>query len=297
MSQNLPTFYVQQYSTNIALLLQQKESRLRGAVMSGSHVGKQASPVDQIGAITAQKVASRFAAMGRVDATLDRRWVFPVDYDLPQLIDSFDKLRLITDPQSSYVQNAVNAMNRAMDDEILAAFFGTSKTGVDGSTSTTLGSGQVVSVSQGAASATGLTVAKLREAKRVLMANEVDLGSDQIFAVVKAKQHDNLLAEAQVISMDFNDKPVLVDGMITRFLGINLIHSERITSGTDDASGTSDAIPVFAKSGMYLGTWNDISTDISQRKDLQGLPWQAYAYGTFGATRLEEKKVVKVWCR
>lgn len=297
MSANIPSLFVQQFSTNIQLLLQQKGSKLRQAVMSGSHVGKQASPVDQFGAVNAQRVVGRFQPMGRQDAPVDRRWVFPVDYDLPQLIDSYDKLRLLADPSSQYVQNALFAMGRAMDDEIISAFFGTAKTGEQGATSTSFASGNIVSVSQGAASATGLTVAKLREAKRILMANQVDLDSDPIFAVVKAKQHDNLLAEAQIVSTEFNDRPVLVDGKVTRFLGINIIHCERLTNGTDDASGTSDAIPVFAKSGMYLGMWNDISTSISKRNDLQGEPYQAYAYGTFGATRLEENKIVKVWCR
>ena len=51
MSVNIPTHYVQQYSTNVQLLLQQKGSRLRQAVMSGQHVGKQASPVDQFGKV------------------------------------------------------------------------------------------------------------------------------------------------------------------------------------------------------------------------------------------------------
>lgn len=296
MASNIPSYYVQQYSTNVALLLQQKGSRLAQAVMSGSHVGKQASPVDQVGAVSANKVTGRFEPIKRVDPPADRRWVFPVDYDLPQMIDSFDKLRLITDPQSAYVQNAVFAMGRAKDDEIISAFFGTNYTGVNGSTSTAFASGQVVGVKQGAASSTGLTVAKLREAKRILMANEVDLDTDPIYVAVKAKQHDNLLAEAQVISLDFNDRPVLVEGRITRFLGMNFIHTEKLTSGTDDQSGTSDAIPVWAKSGVYLGMWNDITTDVSQRKDLQGMPWQAYAYGTFGATRTEEKKICKIWC-
>ena len=100
MSANvIPTFQVEQFSTNVNLLLQQKGSKLAGAVTRGSHVGKQASPVDQIGAVEARKVINRFAPMGRVDAPTDRRWVFPVDYDLPQLIDSVDKLRLLTDPE------------------------------------------------------------------------------------------------------------------------------------------------------------------------------------------------------
>jgi hypothetical protein len=297
MSANLPSHYVQQFSTNLQLLLQQKGSKLAGTVMSGSHVGKQASPVDQIGAVAAQRVTSRFAPMARVDAPVDRRWVFPVDYDLPQLVDSLDKLRLITDPNSTLVQNAVFAMGRAKDDEILSAMFGTNYTGVAGSTSTAFSATQVVSASQGAAAATGLTVAKLREAKKILMANEVDVDADPLYCIVKAKQLDNLLAEAQIISTEFNDRPVLKDGKIASFLGINFIHCERLVSGTDDLAGTSDQIPLFAKSGMYLGMWNDIQVDISQRKDLQSVPWQAYCMGTFGATRLEEKKIVKVWCR
>ncbi len=295
MSTNLPSLYAQQFATNVQLLLQQKGSRLRGAVMSGSHVGKQASPVDQIGSVEMQAVSSRFAPMGRVDAAVDRRWCFPSDFDLPQMIDSFDKLRLLIDPTSAYVQNAVAAAGRQMDKLILAAAIGTAKTGESGSTSTVLPTGQKIAVGFGAAGDTGLTVAKLREAKRLLMAADVDLESDQLFCPVGATQHDNLLAEAQVISLDFNDKPVLVEGKIMRFLGINFIHTELAAATAQQSSGDV-LLPVWAKSGMHLGIWNDITTDISQRKDIQGLPWQAYVHMTAGATRLEEEKVVQIAC-
>ena len=292
MSVNLPSHYVQQYATNIQLLLQQKGSKLRQYVMSGSHVGKQASPVDQIGSVIMQPVTSRFAAMGRVDAAVDRRWVFPSDFDLPQLVDSFDKLRLLTDPQSVYVQNAVYAAGRQMDDLIIDSMFGTAKTGESGSTSTSFPAANQIAVNFGASGNTGLTVAKLREAKQLLMSYEVDLDSDPITAIVTSDQHDDLLAEAQVISTDFNDRPVMAEGKVVRFLGINIVHCERL-----DVDGSSyRRIPVFAKSGMYLGLWNDITTDISQRKDLQGLPWQAYVYMTAGATRLEENKIIEIKC-
>lgn len=297
MSINLPTLYVEQFSTNIQTLVQQKGSRLRKTVTNGTHVGSQASPVDQVGAINALKVTTRFAPMGRVDANLDRRWVFPVDYELPQLIDSFDKLRLIIDPQSIYVTNAMYAMGRAQDDEIISAYGGTAKTGVNGGTSTVFLSTNVVSVLQGAASASGASVAKLRQAKLLLMQNEVDIDSDELWFSCQSKQIDNFLAEAQVISTDFNDKPVLVEGRIMRFLGFNFVHTERLGTATDDQSGSSTPCYAYAKSGMYFGEWNAISSDISRRNDLSGLPWQVYCKGTFGATRLEEKKIVKVWCR
>lgn len=297
MSANIPLWYVSQYATNIQLRLQQVGSRLRGTVTTGSYVGDQASPVDQVSAVDAQKVTGRFNPMGRVDAELDRRWVFPVSYDLPQLIDSFDKLKILTDPMSSYVQNAANAMGRAQDDEILAAATGDAKTGNKGETAVSFLAGQVVSVQEGAASPTNFTVAKLKAALKLLMQAEVDLDNDMIFAPINAKAHDSLLNETQIIDTDYNEKPVLVEGKIKRFLGINFIHTERLLSGTDDQAGTSNIIPIYAKSGMHLGMWQDIRTDIAQRKDIQGLPYQAYCYGTFGATRLEEEKVVKVWSR
>lgn len=297
MSINIPTWYVSQFSTNIQLLLQQKGSRLRNCVMTGSHVGKQASPVDQIGAVAARKVTGRFQPMGRVDAVLDRRWVFPVDYDLPQLIDSFDKLRILTDPSSQYVVNATYAMGRAQDDEIIGAATGTAKTGVDGSTSTTVLAANDVLVGTGATGAVALNVAKLRVAKKLLMAAEVDLEFDPLYMPINAYAHDALLQEVQIIDMDYSDMPVLVEGKINRFMGINFIHSERVTLGTDDLSGSSYQLPVWAKSGMYMGIWGDVKTDISQRKDLEGLPYQAYVDGTFGATRLEERKNVRIWVR
>lgn len=298
MSINLPNHFVQQYSSNIQLKLQQEGSRLRSFVTTGSHVGKQASPVDQFGAIAANQVTGRFNPMGRVDAPNDRRWVFPISYDLPQLIDSYDKLKMLTDPESTYVTNAVNALGRAMDEEIISQVFGTNKTGETGAGSTTFPTANAVSVIQGAASANNLTVAKLREAKRLLMSFNLDLNREELYCAITASEHDSLLSEIQVISSDFNGgEAVLKEGRLMRFLGINFIHTELLTTGTDDQSGTSTQIPVWAKSGLYMGMWEDIKTSISTRNDLQGEPFQAYCYATFGATRLEENKVVKIWCR
>jgi hypothetical protein len=298
VSVNITTFYVQQYAKVLNQLVQQQGSRIRSAVTEQQYIGKAGSPVEQVAAVAMLPVTSRYAPMGRVDAATDRRWVYPSDFELPQLLDSFDQLRLLIDPKSKFVQNAVDAAGRQLDDLLISAMFGTSKTGETGQNSTALPSGQVVSVQQGAAAPTGLTVAKLREAKRILLTNEaIMMDSPEIYCVAGAKQLDNLLAEAQVVSTDFNSTPVLVDGVVKRFLGINFIHSERLPTGTDDQAGTSTKVAVFQKQGMHLGIWNDITTDVSQRKDLTSLPWQAYVYMTAGATRLEEKRLVQVWAR
>lgn len=296
----IPLFFVEQFSSNIQLKLQQEGSVLRPCVMTGTHVGSQASPVDQFGAVVANKVTTRYSPIGRIDAPTDRRWVFPTDYDCPQLLDTFDKLRLLIDPMSSYVLNAVHALGRSLDIEIMNGLNGTNYTGNNGATSTTLGSFQIVGVNTGSSTKTGLNVAKLRAARKILLQNYAwDFNKvPEIYCAVNGSQHDNLLAEVQVISSDFNGgMPVLKEGMVQRFLGINMVHTEIQNLGTDDQSNSnSTQIMVWLKDGAYAGLWADITTDISQRKDLTSLPYQAYAYGTFGGTRLEEKKVVQIWC-
>jgi hypothetical protein len=170
-SQGLYQFFTTQFSTNIELLLQQRGSKLRGKVREGAHVGKMASPINQVGAITAKAPAGRFAPMGRQDADLFRRWVFPQPFELPQLIDQFDELETIVDPKSAFAENAGYAMGRAWDDAIIAAFFATAQLGQDagGLTSETFSTTNFqVASTFGSSAASGLTVAKIIEAKRIL---------------------------------------------------------------------------------------------------------------------------------
>ena len=292
MSFQVTTHFVQQYTTNVQLLLQQKGSKLRDAVTVGSYTGKAAKAIEQVGPVSAQKRTVRHGDTPLISTPADARWVFPVDYEWADLIDDQDKLRMLIDPTSSYAQNGAYALGRAMDDEIIAAFFGTSKTGENGSTNTVFDtSNQQVAVATGSTGATGLNISKLREAKRILMANEVDIDNDPLFVILTAQQHDDLLNEAQAISLDYNTRPVLVDGRITAFMGFNFIHTERL--GVDGSNYRR--VPAFAKSGMHMGMFNDISTMISERAD-KGYATQVYVKGTFGATRTEEGKVVEILC-
>ncbi|MBS4046565.1 MAG: hypothetical protein KG075_09515 [Alphaproteobacteria bacterium] len=293
MSVNIPNHYVQSYSTNIELLLQTRGGKFRSAVTTGSYVGKQASPVDQIGSVEMQPVTTRFAPMGRVDAPTDRRWVFPSDFDLPQLIDSFDKLRLITDPESAYVRNAVMAADRQYDRLIVNAFFGTAKTGEQGATSTSFTAANEVDVAEGGANSR-LNVAKIKAVKELMETNDVDFEVEEAFIGITAKDHSALLKDIEIIGKDFKngEAPVLISGRVTEFLGFKFIQSELIErhlAGTNEVT-----LPVWVKSGMHLGMWNEMNHKVSQRDDLQGLPWQVYTTMTGGATRVEENKVYAI---
>jgi len=318
MSVNVNNAFVQQYATNVMMLLQQQGSRLRSAVTEYGFTGKAASMAEQFGNVAPVRNQSRHSDTPLISTPQDKRWIYPNDYDWADLIDNQDKLRMLIDPSGPYTMAGAWAMGRAIDDEIIAGFFGSNNTGENGTSATgTLYSynsnSQSVAATTGAASATGLNIAKLRAAKKLLLQSEVDIDNEQLFMAITAKQHDDLLNEAQAVSLDYNNQPVLVNGKISAFMGFNFIHSERIpggasfnstintglTSADSDGSyvtGTRWMVPCWAKSGVALGIWNDVQTSVDRRPDKRN-SWQVYVTGTFGGARLEEKRCVVINCK
>lgn len=290
--------FVQQYKANLELLLQQKGSRLRSAVMSDTYIGKAGKAIEQIGAVKAVKRTTRHGDTPLISTPHDARWVFPTDYDVPDLIDDVDKLRMLIDPTSAYAQNQAASLGRAIDQELIDAALGTAKTGENGSTSTVFDTANEIAVDFGAGAATGLTLPKLREAKRLLMLNDAD-PSERMYVAIHAKQHDDLLGETQVVSLDYNTKPVLVDGMVTAFMGFNFIAfggKNTTQSAVINVDGSSyRRCFAWVESGLHLGLWNDINVDIGPRRDkLNSI--QVLSTMTVGATRTQEDKVIEILC-
>lgn len=288
-----------QYSTALELLLQQTNTRLRGAVRSGSHVGKMASPVQYLQAVQFKQPAGRGAPLQPQLGQYQRRWVFPNDRSLTMQVDEFDELRTIIDPRSALSADIMAAANRLYDDILINAFFGSASLGVDASNLTTetynSGSDFPISVeiadSYGAGSATGLTIKKLIEAKRILRRYENDLDGGELHIAIGAQQESDLLNQLQFVSTEFNERVLPTGELPPRFMGFNIHHSERLQT-----SGSDRLCPVWMTDGMYLGLWKDMQTIISQRNDLEGHPWQAYSMISLGATRLQGGKVVQIAC-
>ncbi|CAB4140704.1 hypothetical protein UFOVP669_6 [uncultured Caudovirales phage] len=287
MSFQVDTAFVQQYTTNVSLLLQQRGSKLREACTMGSYTGKAAKAVEQVGPVTAIRKAGRHTDTPLISTPHDARWVFPTDFEWADMIDDQDKLRMLIDPTSPYAQNGAYALGRALDDLIIEAALGTAKTGENGTTNTVFDTAN----QRIAVGATGLTIAKLRQAKRILAQNEVDMANDPLYIAVTATQIDNLLGTTEVTSSDYNTVKALVQGQIDTFMGFKFIQIERLGV---DGSGDRRCF-AWAKSGLHVGMWNDITTRISERAD-KSYATQVYVKGSFGATRTEEKKVVEIIC-
>jgi hypothetical protein len=281
---------VQQYKSNVDLLMQQKTSHLRPLVTSDSYTGKNASIVEQFGVTTAQRKTTRNSDTPLIDVPQAKRWVSPADYEWASLIDAQDKLRMIIDPTSPYAQAGAAAMNRAIDALLITAFWGTAYIGEDGTTSETFDTTNYqVGVNTGG-TASALNVPKLQSAVQKLIAVTKGELNEAVKGVISSYEHDSLLKEVQINNVDYGGGAVLVDGRVKRFMGVDFTLYEDL----DVVSGNR-RIPIFLPSGMHLGVWNDLQTKVSERAD-KSYAWQVYLCGTFGGTRTQSGKVIQVLC-
>lgn len=287
MSDQVTTFFVEQFRRGIDLNVQQMGSRLRNAVrLETGVVGKRAA-FDRISATAAILKTTRHGDTPLVNTPHARRWATMKDYEWADLIDDADRLKLINDPASAYSRNAAMAMGRAMDDEIISQFFATSTIGEDGDSTVTFANDGGTSV---AASATGLTVAKLIAAKEALDANENDPMEPRFFAC-SAGQISDLLNETEVTSSDFNSVKALVQGDVNTFMGFNFIRTERLDVDTSNDRRCC----AWRQSAMILGLAQDSRARISERDD-KSYSMQVFYSQSLGATRAEGEGVVEVLC-
>lgn len=308
MSFTVQQHHVLQFTRNVEQLLQQQGYKLPGLVSKGAYTGKAGAVVDQIGTVGIIRDRVRHADTPHLSIPGDRRWVYPHSITSATLIDNIDIARILIDLKSSYVTAIAEAVGRAYDDEIGAAFYAASLTGEQGLTSTAFPGTQQVGVNIGGANS-GMNVPKLRLAKRYLMAAGVDLSRSMLHVAITSVEHDNLLGELQVTNMDYNDKPVLVEGRVTSFMGFQFHQVEWQSLMTDGVTaqyplslstvvpggtgGITRNIPVWVEEGMHFGQWGGLESKVDPRPD-KNYNTQIWAEANVGSTRVQEKKVVQI---
>lgn len=284
MSAEITTAMVEQYRSNITMLSQQKGSRLRNFVRVEAINGEN-SYFEQIGETAAQKKTSRHMDTPQIDTPHSRRKLSADDYVWADFVDKEDLIRTLIDPTSPYAVNAVNAFGRSIDDVIITAASGTSYAGKTGGTAMSLSSAQQIADGN-----TGMSIAKLVSAKGIFWDNDVD-EDIPLHICMSSKQFQDLLNSTTVTSNDFNSIKALVKGEINEFMGFTFHRSQRLSV---DASDIRTCF-AWAQDGICLGLGADIHTKISERNDKNHLT-QVWCGMTIGATRMEEKKVVEIYC-
>lgn len=286
----IETSFVNDYGTNLQLLAQQGLSRLRKTVTEQSFTGEGAAFMEQVGVASSQQRVTRHSDTPLNPIPMDRRWVYPKDFDTAELIDTVDKLRMIIDPKSAFAKAQAAALARQLDDEIIEAILGSNNTGKSGGTATTFDSNNLV-----AEGGTGLTIDKLREVREQMEDNDVDFEMEEVYAIITPKQRTQLWETTEVTSSDYNTVKALAQGALGSFMGFNFVVSNRLLgaskySGSQTETSNQERALFYPKSGVGLGIWEDITARIDERPDKR-YSHQVYARMSVGATRLEEAKV------
>ena len=285
MSFQITTAFVEQFGANIDLLSQQKNSRFGDKVRLESQTGE-TSYFEQVGPTDVEEAASRHDDTPRMDTPHARRKVTLRTFRWADLIDNADKVRMLIDPTSTYARSAMMSMNRKRDAVIIEAALGTAYTGKSGTTTVTLPSTQKI-----AHASAGLTIAKLLSAKEILDANEVDEEIKRYIACT-SKQISDLLNTTEIKNADYNTVKALAMGQINSFLGFEFLRSEQLTQ---DSTPNRQVI-AWAEDGILLSTGEGgTTTRITERAD-KNYSVQVFREENFGATRMEEEKVVEIAC-
>lgn len=292
MPDQLPTYFETEYSKNWEMLAQQMDSRLGAAVAPTTITGKRRK-FNQLDEGEMSEVTERKGDTPDGDSTGSSYWIFRRKFEKVIVFDEDDEIQLgtIALPDSDEVASMAAASNRTKDRVIIQAFDGTRYIGENGTTSDSFLAAMSIAVdyvASGSTANSGLTLAKISRAKKLLDEQEVDDG-DRYFAHSSQQLQDMLLVD-KMTSEDYASVKALVDGKIDRFLGFKFVRTELLTRNT-----STDVRTCFAwqKSAIKFAdggrnTHMDMLPSRRHCKQIRGVY-------RCGAVRTENEKVVRIY--
>ena len=311
MSFEITVAFVEQYRSSILLLSQQKMSRLRPTCQEESVVGRNFYG-ERIGATAGADIEERHGDTPLVSTPHSRRRGTMVDWDIADLIDDMDKVKMLIDPASTYLLNFRAAANRRIDKHVYDALGGTAAAGQSGGTTINNydagecrlidsdGTVATAGSDHTAATATALTIPKLLTCSQLLDEGDIDPERQRHFVTNPYNKHQ-LLNLTEVKSVDYNTVKALAQGKIDTFMGF-LFHwlqnfQDEIKGHLRDteAETADEAVECYAwaQDAIKLGVGKDITSRISERDDKR-YAIQAYMKHSFGAVRVEGPAVVEI---
>jgi hypothetical protein len=223
MAAQMDQWFIHAVTDNVQHLAQQKVSKAMGAVRMAEGVVGKTYPFQRLAAVSLTQVTTRDGDTQYLNPTQTKRRAQLLDFTGAILIDDFDKIKTLTSPTSEFALALARARNRTIDDLIL----GVAGLGTAGATGTAVGGilGLATTVDEGAETSgtsalptaqqivdggTGLTMAKVRQAARIMNLSDVD--DDDRYFFYSPIGMDKLLSDSTVTSSDYNTIRALQQG-------------------------------------------------------------------------------------
>lgn len=311
MSFEITVAFTEQYRASILLLSQQKVSKLRVTCQEESVVGRTFYG-ERIGATAGADIEERHGDTPLISTPHSRRRGTMIDWDWADLVDDLDKQKMLIDPTSTYLQNAIASANRRIDTHVYEALGGTAAAGQSGGTTVNNydadesrlveSDGTVVAAgsNHSAKISTALTIAKLLTCKQLL--DEADIDPDrQRYFLYNPYNLAQLLNTTEVKSSDYNTVKALAQGQIDTFMGFKFIVLQNYVDNIKGHLVRSPAEPdgeavecyAWAQGAIKLGVGKDITTRVDVRVDKR-MSVQPYLKMSWGAVRVEGPAVVEI---
>ena len=297
-------WFIHAVSDNVTFLAQQKRLKTQGTMRVHENVVGKTDPFNRIGAVSMSQVA-RLAATTYTNSPKSKRRSVLVDFAVAELVDSFDEVKTLSDPQSEHAQNIAYARNRTQDDQALsiaglgtAGAAGTAVGGILGLATTvdeaaeTSSTASLPTAQQIVNGGTGLTMAKLRTAGELLMSADVEFEEEDVYIAYSPKGMRQLLADPTVTSADYSSLNALNSGtfpMDAMWMGFKWRRFTRLPS----AAANIRSLPIWVKQGIGYSAAAVKSLETGNDPGHWNNPF-VMAKASCGVVRIDDKLVVQL---
>lgn len=282
MGASISNVYIQTYETYVRFLAQQGVTRFRPWTMERG-VQSEAHNWERLGPQEAVQKTARLAPTPEQDYPWSRRQSQPVTYHTGDSTEQEDIVQMLIDPNSNIAKAQGMAMKRAYDDEIIQACVGDSRDG-DGNTVAYDTNQQVGDGTQ------SLTFDLVTQVTELFMENDIDPDEEKVF-FISPRQARKLLQLTEATSGDYNAlRPLTAKGYVESWMGYTWIVSTRLQS---PAAGEEYCIAMDRKA-IGLQVNKDIWVRVAEDPTVS-FAWRIYCASTYGAIRVEDEHLVRVW--
>lgn len=294
---------VMQFSDQFDVAFQQKYARLRRHVrIRTGVVGNQTQFNVHGQSEMAEITGQRHALTPWIDVQETARWAQKRDFVHPVMLDYQEQPEVLIDLEQGYAMNGAMAAARTADMLLIEAATATAYQGATGATASAFDTTSITPATAAttagnvlAAGGTGLTVAKVRQARGILDAREVGVddrlnGTRNAFVwAVNAGAMQQLLAETEAISKDYVQDSPLTDGTVIYFMGFAFTIYNALTNTT----GTTYRTVLWHRDAMGFAIWKDRDLFIDRLPEHNNATGVTY-HCSFGATRIQDRGMLAV---
>lgn len=290
MADTIPDHFQTEFSANWLTRIQQTQSKLGPFTPQVPLIVGDRKRFSRIGKTTSRQTSVRKADTIWDDGDDDFRWaVYQNPFVLTKLLDQYDEANLgsLTLPNTEYINLHAATYQRDMDKTIAKVLLDPAVDGKAGTTTVALPAGQII-----AASAAGLTIAKLLKAREVLSKASVPM--ENRYMIVAPEDITSLLNTTQVTSADYNTVRALSLGQVDTFCGFKFIE---VPDALPVAAGVRSCIAVHMAPGSEMSAVKMIYHQKGSTIDRIAVKSNAVGIQThyrIGGVRCHDEAVVRV---